>query len=347
MTSKLAKKYPLVSVTTVTLNAANFIKKTIKSVINQSYPSIEYIIVDGGSSDGTLDIVKEYSKFIATWQSEPDNSLFYAINKALFVSGDWIGVPACMNSQNLFALRLHSLVNYLANPRLLNLRLRGGSTTAMLYLSLNKTWLHSLQIATIFDIGAHTGQFSIAINALFPNARIYSFEPLPDCFNKLQKRMENKRNFDGFNFAIGDQSHEVELKCSSFTASSSFLKMTDVHKAAFPHTRKNVPLKVKVESLDSIVAKEKISIIEPCLIKIDVQGYEEYVLRGGENTIKQATVIIIETSFEELYQGQPLFNDIYSWLRQWGFTYKGSLSQLLNPQNGEVLQADSVFVKHS
>ncbi|MEQ9007495.1 MAG: FkbM family methyltransferase, partial [Ekhidna sp.] len=74
---------------------------------------------------------------------------------------------------------------------------------------------------------------------------------------------------------------------------------------------------------------------------------EEHVLRGGENTIKQATVIIIETSFEELYEGQPLFNDIYSWLRQWGFTYKGSLSQLLNPQNGEVLQADSIFVKHS
>ena len=100
MTSRLVEKYPLVSVITVTLNAVNCIDKTINSVINQSYPNIEYIILDGGSTDGTLDIVKEYSKFITSWQSEPDNGLFDAMNKGLkLAAGEYVNF---MNAGDIF-----------------------------------------------------------------------------------------------------------------------------------------------------------------------------------------------------------------------------------------------------
>lgn len=246
-----------------------------------------------------------------------------------------------MNFLSLFIRRLGSLVKLLEYPRLLVLRLRGVSVSE--FISLNQTWLQHINIATVLDIGAHNGHFAAVINTVLPYAQIYSFEPLPDCFDELQRRMANVKNFMGFNIAIGAQLKELEFERNSFTASSSFLKMTKLHKTAFPHTIDSHNLKVKIEELDTI-AKE-ISIIEPLLIKIDVQGYEERVLRSGENTVKRAAVIIVETSFEELYENQPMFHDIYSLLINWGFTYKGALYQLHNPQTGQVLQADSIFIK--
>lgn len=81
------------------------------------------------------------------------------------------------------------------------------------------------------------------------------------------------------------------------------------------------------------------------LVKIDVQGYEDRVIRGGQRVISRAKVLIVETSFQTLYDGQPLFEDIYDTLLKMGFRYIGALWQLRSPLNGSILQADSIFVK--
>ncbi|WP_162997035.1 glycosyltransferase family 2 protein [Mucilaginibacter kameinonensis] len=82
---------PLVSVITSSFNAVNTIEQTICSVVNQSYKNIEYIIIDGGSTDGTLDVLKKYDKYITYWISEPDNGIYNAWNKGLKIAkGDWI-----------------------------------------------------------------------------------------------------------------------------------------------------------------------------------------------------------------------------------------------------------------
>lgn len=79
------------------------------------------------------------------------------------------------------------------------------------------------------------------------------------------------------------------------------------------------------------------------LLKIDVQGYEYEVLRGAEVTLANVDTIIVETSYRQLYLHQPLFDDIYLFLRERGFVFSGILEQILNPVNGEVLQSDSIF----
>lgn len=82
-----------VSVITVCLNSVKTIEQTIQSVINQSYPDIEYIVVDGQSTDGTLDIIKRYEDKISKWVSEPDCGLYDAMNKGIEMStGDIIGI---------------------------------------------------------------------------------------------------------------------------------------------------------------------------------------------------------------------------------------------------------------
>lgn len=84
---------PLVSIITVCLNSEKTIEQTIKSVLGQTYKNIEYIIVDGQSSDGTLDIINKYRSQIAKVVSEPDEGLYYAMNKGIsMATGDIIGI---------------------------------------------------------------------------------------------------------------------------------------------------------------------------------------------------------------------------------------------------------------
>jgi len=81
----------LFSIITVTYNASKWLERTIQSIISQSYPHIEYIIIDGNSSDGTQEIIKKYQTKIAHYISEPDKGLYDAMNKGLkSASGDYV-----------------------------------------------------------------------------------------------------------------------------------------------------------------------------------------------------------------------------------------------------------------
>ncbi len=81
---------PLVSIITVVYNGADTLERTIQSVVRQTYPNLEYIIVDGGSQDGTLEIIHSYQKQISCWSSEPDEGLYHAMNKGIaMATGDY------------------------------------------------------------------------------------------------------------------------------------------------------------------------------------------------------------------------------------------------------------------
>ncbi len=84
-------KKPLLTVITVVYNNDTHIERTIKSVINQTYPNIEYLIIDGKSTDGTLEIIEKYKKNIAEIISEPDKGIYDAMNKGLkLAKGDYV-----------------------------------------------------------------------------------------------------------------------------------------------------------------------------------------------------------------------------------------------------------------
>lgn len=82
---------PRVSIVTVTYNAAACVRETLESVIKQTYQDIEYIVIDGGSKDGTQDIIKGYTERITHFRSEPDKGTYDAMNKAIDIAtGEWI-----------------------------------------------------------------------------------------------------------------------------------------------------------------------------------------------------------------------------------------------------------------
>lgn len=80
-----------ITIITATYNCVDEIEDSIKSVIEQDYPNIEFVIIDGASTDGTVDIIKKYAEHVSYWVSEPDEGLYYAMNKGIeAATGDWI-----------------------------------------------------------------------------------------------------------------------------------------------------------------------------------------------------------------------------------------------------------------
>lgn len=80
-----------ITIITVCKNSAKFLEETIRSVIDQTHKNIQYIVIDGASTDGTIDIIKKYSAKINYWVSEADKGMYFAINKALLLAtGDYI-----------------------------------------------------------------------------------------------------------------------------------------------------------------------------------------------------------------------------------------------------------------
>ncbi len=93
---------PLVSIITPSYNQAKFLRRTLDSVLNQDYPNLEYIVIDGGSNDGSLEIIQEYADRLAYWESVPDKGQTDAINKGFNrATGKYI---AWLNSDDVYYL---------------------------------------------------------------------------------------------------------------------------------------------------------------------------------------------------------------------------------------------------
>jgi glycosyltransferase involved in cell wall biosynthesis len=100
--------YPKISIVTPVLNQVKHVEATIRSILNQNYPNLEYIIIDGGSTDGTLEVIKKYAAQLSYWVSEPDNGMYEAIQKGFEHStGEimaWLNADDMYHKGSLFTI---------------------------------------------------------------------------------------------------------------------------------------------------------------------------------------------------------------------------------------------------
>lgn len=238
---------------------------------------------------------------------------------------------------------LTKFVAFVDRPKAMLLRSKG--VISDFYIRLDQPWIQDLEIKTVLDIGGNVGRFSKTMEYLLPNANIIAFEPLPSCFEQMTKLMDGYDKFKGYNIGLGDEVAQLEIVESKHNPSSSFLPMGELHKDAFPFAGDGTVRSVQVKRLDDL--EKELNIEYPLMIKVDVQGFEEKVITGGINVFSKAKVLVLELSFQELYEGQPYFDDIYKMLLPLGFKFYGSMSLMKHPKTGIPLDADCLFVNES
>jgi len=204
-------------------------------------------------------------------------------------------------------------------------------------------WLRSLDIQTIVDIGAHSGEFASAAARMFPDSTIYCFEPQATPYRRLLRRMAEHQRFEAYQVALGNSSGTVSFWKSGFSKASSVLHMADLHSSTFPWSAEQVKTTVPLRRLDDYFASFATN--SNVLLKIDVQGYEVKVLEGARRSLSRVDFIIVETSFVDLYDGQGTFAELFDLLRPYAFRFHGCLDVMRSPKDRAILQADLLFVR--
>jgi FkbM family methyltransferase len=207
--------------------------------------------------------------------------------------------------------------------------------------------LRKLPIRTVIDVGANKGQFAKIVTNIFPEAHIYSFEPLPEAFEHLKEWADRRGDkFTAYNISVGEKEGEVEmLKHVDYSPSSSLLKTTETCGELYPFTKNQETIPVKITTLDRWLDSLNHPPARDILIKMDVQGYEDRVIAGASRTLEMAKVCIAEVSLDQLYESQSDFKDILTLLYDRGYRYAGNLNQAY-AEDGHVIFVDTVFVKH-
>ncbi|MBE7481003.1 MAG: FkbM family methyltransferase [Polyangiaceae bacterium] len=204
--------------------------------------------------------------------------------------------------------------------------------------------LRSRNVGSIIDCGANEGQFARDMSSVFPQAQMYCFEPLKGPFHALSAWAETQHGrVHCINVALGDEEGEVEIhRHDAHTPSSSLLPSTARTHELYPQTVAQSLAKVRLTTLDRALEKHMVNMPRDILLKLDVQGFEDRVLRGAAAVLRECSACILEVNLEPLYEGQADFFELAHLMRDAGFGYSGNLHQTYSKE-GRVVFVDAVF----
>ncbi len=206
--------------------------------------------------------------------------------------------------------------------------------------------LPQLSIGTVIDVGANKGQFARFASQFFPTAQMYCFEPLKEPFRALGAWGEAQGGrVHCFQLALGDREGEVEMhQHMHHSPSSSLLDSTGVSHRLYPQTREERMTRVRLSTLDRALEDFLDGMPRRILLKLDVQGFEDRVLRGGLKVLSQCHAVLLEVCIDVLYDGQAHFCDLVQILKSVGLNYSGNLDQVYG-KDGRVIFLDAAFVR--
>lgn len=192
----------------------------------------------------------------------------------------------------------------------------------------------------IFDIGAHEGESIDRFRNLFEHSIIHSFEPQNLIFEKLKNKKKNYKNLFLNNFGLSSEKGNKEIFVNSNTAASSYLSIDNKDK--FFRTIKTIQKEqTKIDTLDNYFNKINIDFID--LVKIDVQGYEEDVLKGALKSLNKVKLIEIEIVFVNLYEKHSSFYQIENILQKHNFELYSLSSISINRVNDQIRNLDALY----
>jgi FkbM family methyltransferase len=195
-----------------------------------------------------------------------------------------------------------------------------------------------LEPELVIDVGANGGQFALAALEASRTARIVSFEPLTAPCERFRSAIDDRRVALRAT-ALGSKSGEATINVSGADDSSSILEITDLQDRLFPGTASVATETIAISTLDV----EFGDVPPRTLLKIDVQGYELEVLRGGARLLGTIEWVLCEVSFLELYAAQAAAGDVIELLSASGMY----LSDIIHVTrvSGRAIQADLLFAR--
>ncbi|MCL6751574.1 FkbM family methyltransferase [Nostoc sp. CCCryo 231-06] len=198
----------------------------------------------------------------------------------------------------------------------------------------------------VFDVGANAGQYSQLLRKIAYSGKIISFEPLLDAYKKLEKlAVQDDLWVVAPRSAVGDRNGEITINVSERSTSSSILPMLKAHLEASPDSIYVGSEVVPLVCLDTVAPAYITPDTNAIFLKIDVQGFEKYVLAGATQLLSKVTGLQIELSVVPLYEGQPLLADMLATLSQLGFELHALLPVVIHPTTGRLLQMDGIFFR--
>lgn len=204
-------------------------------------------------------------------------------------------------------------------------------------------WMQHFGISLGVDVGANEGQFAQIFRTAFPEATLVSFEPIDKCFNRLKDNFKNDKNFHGYKTGVGAKKEQISFHPTDFSPASSFLKIKQDVATTFSIKRAPEATKIQVDTLDNLLAPFELR--QPAFLKVDTQGFELNVLKGAQKTLQTFTLVLLELSLSQMYEDEPLFDEIYRFMTEHGFVMRAVLDVLKDPKTGKHLQVDVLFEK--
>ncbi|MGK7931027.1 MAG: FkbM family methyltransferase [Microcystaceae cyanobacterium] len=201
-------------------------------------------------------------------------------------------------------------------------------------------------IDLVLDIGANEGQYTQLIRELGYQGQVISFEPLSSAYQKLQKRSyKDTKWMLAPRAALGDINGEITVNIAGNSKSSSVLPMLKTHEQAAPKSVYIGSERVPVYRLDAVPLSITLEHFQSIFAKVDVQGFEKQVIKGGKSLLPKIKGMQIELSIVHLYDNQPLYQDVIQWLQNLGYELYGFFPTFIDPTTFQLLQFDGIFFK--
>lgn len=205
--------------------------------------------------------------------------------------------------------------------------------------------LASHGVDIVFDVGANVGQFAQSLRHAGYQGGIISFEPLSAAHAQLLRASEGDAGWRvAPRMALGNHEGEIEIYVAGNSVSSSALGMLSSHANAAPTSVYVGTECVHLSTLD-LVSSNYLRLDSVPFLKIDTQGYEDKVLNGAKDLLRNAVGLQLELSFVPLYEGQQLFDQLVNRLKASGFSIWGVWPGVHDPASGRMLQVDAAFFR--
>lgn len=209
---------------------------------------------------------------------------------------------------------------------------------------LQKQIILSQQIDLILDIGANSGQFGEKLRSIGYTGKIISFEPMQKAFNILQEKAKRDGNWTAYQVALGEEDKQSIINISENSYSSSLLDIKKELTDSVPATKVIATETIQLKTLTQVISLSELSEYKNIMFKIDVQGYEFFVLNGCAPILPHVKLIQTEMAFTELYENSKLYTQHLEYMKAIHFELFSIIPEFYDDKTGKLMEADGIFI---